>query len=99
MLINSFNSLLPFSLFPLQSNEMNNDDADLVLTEELPIRLAHRVKELDGLPYDLNKMPSIEKVKRWYAESFEVCSFSPSFLPFLSGIDDGFFDLLWYRRN
>jgi hypothetical protein len=40
--------------------------------EELPIRLAHRVKELDELPHNLNKMPSIEKVKKWYAESFEV---------------------------
>ncbi|CEQ40321.1 SPOSA6832_01919 [Sporobolomyces salmonicolor] len=38
---------------------------------ELPIRLAHRVKELDELPHNLNRMPSIEKVKRWYAESFE----------------------------
>lgn len=43
-----------------------------LLAAELPIRLAHRVKELDELPHNLNKMPSIEKVKRWYAESFEV---------------------------
>lgn len=40
--------------------------------EELPIRLAHRVKELDELPHNLAKQPSIEKVKKWYAESFEV---------------------------
>lgn len=46
----------------------------LSYTEELPIRLAHRVKELDALPNNLNKMPSIEKVKKWYAESFEVRS-------------------------
>lgn len=39
--------------------------------EELPVRLAHRVKELDELPQGLNKMPSIEKVKNWYAQSFE----------------------------
>ncbi|KAI5479181.1 hypothetical protein MNV49_004042 [Pseudohyphozyma bogoriensis] len=45
--------------------------ASQFLAEELPIRLAHRVKELDELPHNLNKMPSIEKVKRWYAESFE----------------------------
>lgn len=45
-------------------------------TEELPIRLAHRVKELDGLPHNLSRMPSIEKVKKWYAESFEVCIIS-----------------------
>ncbi|GAK67320.1 alpha-ketoacid dehydrogenase kinase [Moesziomyces antarcticus] len=41
------------------------------LHEELPIRLAHRVKELDELPHDLSKMPSIVKVKNWYAQSFE----------------------------
>ncbi|GAA5928176.1 PDK/BCKDK family protein kinase [Sporobolomyces koalae] len=45
--------------------------ASQFLAAELPIRLAHRVKELDELPHNLNKMPSIEKVKRWYAESFE----------------------------
>jgi hypothetical protein len=40
--------------------------------EELPIRLAHRVKELDELPSGLADMPSIIKVKNWYAQSFEV---------------------------
>lgn len=40
--------------------------------EELPVRLAHRVKELDELPHDLSAMPSIIKVKEWYAQSFEV---------------------------
>ncbi|EPQ27090.1 uncharacterized protein PFL1_05374 [Pseudozyma flocculosa PF-1] len=41
------------------------------LAEELPIRLAHRVKELDELPHELGTMPSIVKVKNWYAQSFE----------------------------
>jgi pyruvate dehydrogenase kinase 2/3/4 len=40
--------------------------------EELPIRLAHRVKDLDELPLGLHDMPSIRKVKNWYAQSFEV---------------------------
>jgi hypothetical protein len=40
--------------------------------EELPVRLAHRAKELDELPHDLSDMPSIQKVKNWYAQSFEV---------------------------
>lgn len=40
--------------------------------EELPIRIAHRVKELDELPPNLREMPSIVKVKNWYAQSFEV---------------------------
>ncbi|CCX32079.1 mitochondrial branched-chain alpha-ketoacid dehydrogenase kinase-domain-containing protein [Pyronema domesticum] len=41
------------------------------LSEELPIRLAHRVKELNQLPDGLNEMPSIQKVANWYAQSFE----------------------------
>lgn len=41
-------------------------------SEELPVRLAHRVKELDELPHNLSGMPSIKKVKHWYAQSFEV---------------------------
>jgi pyruvate dehydrogenase kinase 2/3/4 len=41
-------------------------------SEELPVRLAHRVKELDQLPHNLSDMPSIRKVKNWYAQSFEV---------------------------
>lgn len=43
--------------------------------EELPVRLAHRVKELDELPHSLSTMPSINKVKDWYAQSFEVPRF------------------------
>lgn len=42
------------------------------MSEELPIRLAHRVKELQDLPDGLNDMPSIRKVQDWYAQSFEV---------------------------
>jgi hypothetical protein len=47
-------------------------DADC--SEELPVRLAHRVKDLDHLPDKLHEMPSIQKVKNWYAQSFEVIS-------------------------
>ncbi|KAF4508408.1 hypothetical protein G6O67_004791 [Ophiocordyceps sinensis] len=45
--------------------------ASQFLAEELPIRLAHRVKELDDLPDGLNEMPSVQRVKDWYAQSFE----------------------------
>lgn len=45
--------------------------ASQFLSEELPIRLAHRVRELDHLPDGLNEMPSIQRVKNWYAQSFE----------------------------
>jgi pyruvate dehydrogenase kinase 2/3/4 len=30
------------------------------------------VVELESLPDGLSQMPSIEKVKEWYAQSFEV---------------------------
>ena len=44
----------------------------LIIIDELPVRLAHRVKDLDHLPDKLHEMPSIQKVKNWYAQSFEV---------------------------
>ena len=46
--------------------------ASQFLSEELPIRLAHRVQELGELPDGLNDMPSIKKVRDWYSQSFEV---------------------------
>jgi pyruvate dehydrogenase kinase 2/3/4 len=46
-------------------------------SEELPVRLAHRAKELDELPHNLSNMTSIQKVKNWYAQSFEVRSHAP----------------------
>ncbi|KAG8895939.1 hypothetical protein FRB99_000256 [Tulasnella sp. 403] len=52
------------------------------LAEELPIRLAHRVKELDQLPHNLSEMPSINVVKNWYAQSFEeLVTFPPPAVP------------------
>ncbi|KAF9164371.1 hypothetical protein DFQ27_001866 [Actinomortierella ambigua] len=45
--------------------------ASQFLSEELPIRLAHRVKELEELPHNLSEMPSIIRVKNWYAQSFQ----------------------------
>jgi pyruvate dehydrogenase kinase 2/3/4 len=52
--------------------------ASQFLAEELPVRLAHRVKELDELPHNLSAMPSINKVKNWYAQSFEELITFPS---------------------
>ena len=46
--------------------------ASQFLAEELPIRLAHRVQELETLPDGLGEMPSVKKVADWYAQSFEV---------------------------
>ena len=52
--------------------------ASRFLSEELPIRLSQRVVELESLPDGLSRMPSIEKVKEWYAQSFEVGLFRVS---------------------
>lgn len=41
------------------------------IVEELPIRLAHRVKDLEALPNGLSEMPSIQRVRDWYSQSFE----------------------------
>lgn len=67
---------LPLEFDPLTrrvvlTNAHSRHSSDLD-AEELPVRLAHRVKELDELPYNLSEMLSIRKVKNWYAQSFEV---------------------------
>ena len=46
--------------------------ASQFLSEELPIRLAHRVQELNELPDGLSEFASVKKVADWYAQSFEV---------------------------
>ncbi|KIW01177.1 uncharacterized protein PV09_07461 [Verruconis gallopava] len=51
--------------------------ASQFLSEELPIRLAHRVQELEHLPDGLNEMPSIQRVRDWYAQSFEELTTLP----------------------
>lgn len=57
--------------------------ASQFLSEELPIRLAHRVQELGNLPDQLGDMPSIQRVQEWYAQSFEELTDLPQ--PELSG--------------
>jgi hypothetical protein len=58
--------------------------ASQFLSEELPIRLAHRVQDLGELPDGLSEMPSIKKVQDWYAQSFEVCLLYPLFFFFFT---------------
>ncbi|KAJ3410748.1 hypothetical protein HDV05_003287 [Chytridiales sp. JEL 0842] len=41
------------------------------LHSELPIRLAHRVVELENLPHDLSHMPAVRRVKDWYTQSYK----------------------------
>ncbi|TIC19225.1 hypothetical protein E3Q13_01426 [Wallemia mellicola] len=86
-----WNKLLHFSSFPqtgisLQQMVMfgsNPSQGTLLragnfLSEELPIRLAHRCVELNTLPNNLSQMPSIQRVLGWYAHSFdELINFPP----------------------
>ena len=55
--------------------------ASQFVAEELPIRLAHRVQELNSLPDGLGEMPSIQRVRDWYAQSFEVSEQPHNSLP------------------
>lgn len=41
------------------------------LHNELPVRLAHRVAELENLPYGLSAKPQVMRVRDWYVESFK----------------------------
>lgn len=66
-------------LIPLSAGTLFR--ASQFLSEELPIRLAHRVQELETLPDGLSEMPSVKKVHDWYAQSFEVCSRSKPLQP------------------
>lgn len=45
--------------------------ASYFAVHELPIRLSHRVRELENLPNGLCDEPSIRLVRDWYAQSFE----------------------------
>lgn len=40
------------------------------LHNELPVRLAHRVAELENLPFGLSDRPQVRTVRDWYVESF-----------------------------
>lgn len=51
--------------------------ASQFIVEELPIRLALKVRDLDNAPLGLLKMPSTIKVKNWYAQSFEELTTLP----------------------
>eukprot|EP01026_Neomeris_dumetosa_P050085 TRINITY_DN4383_c0_g1_i1.p1 TRINITY_DN4383_c0_g1~~TRINITY_DN4383_c0_g1_i1.p1 ORF type:complete len:452 (-),score=44.13 TRINITY_DN4383_c0_g1_i1:444-1619(-) len=69
------------------------------LHKELPVRLAHRVAELENLPYGLSMKAHVIKVRDWYVESFQDLREFPR----VSDISDEgkFTDLLRkiYRRH
>ncbi|MFN8009280.1 MAG: PDK/BCKDK family protein kinase [Terriglobia bacterium] len=39
------------------------------LHKELPVRIAHRIRELESLPYNLSEMPSVQVVQNMYLET------------------------------
>jgi len=75
----SLRQMVEFGQKPSQGTILK---ATQFLKEELPIRLAHRVVELENLPHDLSAMPSVVRVRDWYAESFkELIEFPKLDLP------------------
>jgi pyruvate dehydrogenase kinase 2/3/4 len=48
------------------------------LHKELPVRLAHRVAELENLPFGLSTKSGVMKVRDWYVESFKDLRGLPS---------------------
>lgn len=48
------------------------------LHRELPVRFAHRIRDLSELPHGLGEMPAIKEVQQWYEDSLvDVVSFPP----------------------
>ncbi|CAK9437559.1 uncharacterized protein LODBEIA_P19370 [Lodderomyces beijingensis] len=67
--------------------------ASKFIVEELPIRLAKKVKDLDNAPLGLDQQPSTIKVKNWYAQSFQELTGLPK-----PAIDENLKKLL-YQNN
>ncbi|KAH9273475.1 hypothetical protein BASA83_004141 [Batrachochytrium salamandrivorans] len=64
-------SLKQMVLFGRQPSQVTLLHGTQFVHHELPVRLAHRVVELEALPHDLSQMPSINTVKDWYTQSFQ----------------------------
>ena len=61
------NNLLNFNFKMLDTN----NSFKKTFKDDLLIRLAKRTNELEKLPYGLSAMPSINKMSKWYIDSFE----------------------------
>ena len=48
------------------------------LHKELPVRLAHRVAELENLPLGLSSKAQVRAVRDWYAESYDELKSFPN---------------------
>lgn len=80
----SLGDLLRSTQAILLASSSQNDQAQIglmqfaqLLQEELPIRLAHRIEELEQLPA-LSKMPSVQAVQTIYSDSLRALWEAPS---------------------
>lgn len=64
-------SLRQMCQFGCNPNPATMFKASCFVVRELPIRLAHRIKELESLPNGLNKMNDVIQVRDWYTQSFK----------------------------
>jgi pyruvate dehydrogenase kinase 2/3/4 len=63
----NLNSLIEYGNL---KNKQKVVQASQYLHNELPIRFAHKIKDLDSLPYDLYKNIYINTIRNWYITSF-----------------------------
>ncbi|GIL56252.1 hypothetical protein Vafri_11682 [Volvox africanus] len=71
----SLKYLLDFGMQPLERQMLLSAR---FLHSEIPIRLAHRLMDLNHLPPSLSEEPHVRRVKGWYTESFaDFRSFPP----------------------
>ncbi|TPX35265.1 hypothetical protein SmJEL517_g02219 [Synchytrium microbalum] len=63
-----FSDMLRFGAKPRQSELLASSQ---FLSDEIPIRLAHRYVELGNLPYGIGELDVVKKIRNWYAESFK----------------------------
>ena len=63
----SLKYMLDFSSMPLERQMLLSAQ---FLHKELPVRLAHRVAELENLPHGLSTKDPVRKVRDWYVSSF-----------------------------
>jgi pyruvate dehydrogenase kinase 2/3/4 len=67
----SLQTLIQFGMNPSKNHLIQ---AGVFLHRELRVRLAHRINDLDHMPYGLNEMPAVLKGKEWYMVSYnELC--------------------------
>lgn len=59
----SINNLLKFK-------DMTQDNRSRMLNEDLKGRLAEKIIEIENFPNGISMMPSVQKVNRWYIQSF-----------------------------